>query len=355
MSGPSKPKRKPGWVGWAKIAASAAIIAYLSWQAWSSGQIRLFWDGEKHWEFLALALVASTVAHLMGFVRWYWMGHAVGLPITLFESIRYGLIGNLFSLVTVGTVGGDGIRAWYAARKSPGRRGEAVASVLLDRAIGMFTMFLVAAVGYWWCREWFAGSPDAASLQAIRWMCWFSGAVAVIGLVGIFAMLQLTRFRKAGWYRRLQKLRLFGPILQRVTAICVLYRSRWDALLGCIVLSLLVNVFFALAIWSVARFLPGAHPTLEQHLVVAPISMVANCLPLPGGIGGMEAALGFLYRGLMAGESALAISDVMVAFVFRLTLLFVAALGLVAWFSNTSAEREAIQQEAASQSESSGI
>lgn len=342
MSGLQKPGYSRWWLG-AKVAASAAIVSLLVWQAWSSGQFQLLWTGEKNWPFLLLALFASTAAHFVGFFRWYWMGHAVGLPISMFESLRIGLIGNLFSLITVGVVGGDGLRAWYAARKSPGRRAEAVASVFLDRAIGMFTMFLVAAFGYWWCRALFQSSPDVRALQAIRWMCWFSAAVAIAGMAGIAVMIQLTRYRKSAWYRRIGSGRLFGPFFQRLTGIFMLYRSRQDALIGCVVLSLLVNVFFAIAIWSVARFLPGDHPGLDLHLMIAPISMVANCLPLPGGIGGMEAALGFLYRGLMPAGNASASPEVVVAFVFRLTLLFVALQGVVAWFLTSRSLREEMQ------------
>jgi hypothetical protein len=257
------------------------------------------------------------------------------------------LIGNFFSLVAFGVVGGDGLRAWYAARRSPGRRAEAVASVFLDRAIGMFTMFLFAAIGYGWCRDALHANGESAGVKAIEWMCLASLVISLVGIFGILAMMQVSRFRKAKWFRKLTGLPTVGPIVTRMTAIFMLYRNRKDAIAGAFGLSMVVNVFFAIGIWSVAKFLPGDHPGLAEHLVIAPISMVANSFPLPGGIGAMEAALPFLYRGFMSaaevGGTAIATSEVLVAFVFRLTLLAVAAMGAFAWFRMDHSLREEIR------------
>ncbi len=346
MNAPRKSSAKR-WIIAAKIVLSAAILAWLAWGAWAEGQFERLVSGEKHWEWLGVALLASLAAHFTGFIRWYWMGHALELPLTVSASLKIGLIGTFFSLVAFGVVGGDGLRAWYAARKSPGRRAEAVASVFLDRAIGMFTMFLFAAIGYWWCRDRLATSGDSASIQAIQWMCYASLVISVVGIVGILAMLQVSRFRKTKWFRKLTGLPKVGPILQRMTAIFMLYRNRPDAIAGGFGLSMVVNVFFAIGIWSVAMFLPGNHPGLGEHLVIAPISMVANSFPLPGGIGAMEAALPFLYRGFMttaeSGAAGAGTSEVLVAFVFRLTLLAVAALGAFAWFTTDHTLRDEIR------------
>jgi len=334
------------WIIAAKILVSAGILSWLAWSAWSEGQFGRLLTGQKHWEWLGVALLASLAAHFTGFIRWYWMGHALQLPLTVSESLKIGLIGNFFSLVAFGVVGGDGLRAWYAARKSPGRQAEAVASVFLDRAIGMFTMFLFAAIGYWWCRETLAASGDSASITAIQWMCYASLAISLVGIFGIVAMLQVSRFRKAKWFRKVAGLPKVGPLVHRMTAIFMLYRNRPDAIVGGFALSMVVNVFFAIGIWSVAMFLPGDHPGLAEHLVIAPISMVANSFPLPGGIGAMEPALQFLYLGFMpAAESGelSGSSEVLVAFVFRLTLLAVAALGAYAWFTTSHTLREEIR------------
>ena len=58
--------------------------------------------------------------------------------------------------------------------------------------------------------------------------------------------------------------------------------------------------------------------------------MVSNAVPLPGGIGGMEWAMSFLYKAF--GST----SGVIVAFGFRLALLLVTVIGAGFWFVNKS-------------------
>lgn len=334
-----------------KVAASAAILCWLVWQAWTTDQFSRLWSEPKSWGWLVVAIAATAGAHLAGFLRWYWMGHALGLPLTVLESVRIGLIGCFFSLVAFGVVGGDTLRAWYAARQSPGRRAEAVASVFLDRAIGMLTMFAFAAAGWWFCAGRLQRSGDLVPVQAIRWLCLFSLAVAVAGFAGLGLMMLVGRFRRTALWRWLEKLPRIGPLVHRVTGIFLLYRHRYDAIGGCIALSVVVNLLFALSIWSVARFLPGEHPGLAGHLVIAPVSMVANVVPLPGGLGSMEAVLGFLYRGFLLAEmpdGKFQSAEVLVAFVFRITLLLVSAAGAVAWFSSSRAFRMEVQHVEAS-------
>ena len=58
--------------------------------------------------------------------------------------------------------------------------------------------------------------------------------------------------------------------------------------------------------------------------------MVSNAMPLPGGIGGMELALDFLYQAFGCDNG------VVVAFTFRFALLTVSAIGAIVWFFNRS-------------------
>ena len=55
--------------------------------------------------------------------------------------------------------------------------------------------------------------------------------------------------------------------------------------------------------------------------------MVANSLPLPGGIGGMEAALAYLYTSF--GNAG----GILVALGYRLCILFVSLIGWIVWMT----------------------
>jgi uncharacterized membrane protein YbhN (UPF0104 family) len=76
-------------------------------------------------------------------------------------------------------------------------------------------------------------------------------------------------------------------------------------------------------------------PSFGEHLVVAPIAMVANSIPLPGGVGGMEAALTWMY------ESYEASGGLIVAICYRLCILFVSLIGWIVWLTKGSESLEA--------------
>ena len=55
--------------------------------------------------------------------------------------------------------------------------------------------------------------------------------------------------------------------------------------------------------------------------------MVANAVPLPGGLGGMEAAVAFLYQAFSSSE--ITNHGFIVALGFRVVLLSIAGIGLI--------------------------
>ena len=84
----------------------------------------------------------STISE-MTFVRWYLLVRALQLQFRLVDAFRLGFLGYLFNFVVVGSVGGDLFKAIFIAREQPGRRAEAVATVLVDRIVGVYALVLV--------------------------------------------------------------------------------------------------------------------------------------------------------------------------------------------------------------------
>src|SRR5438128_1448912 len=98
---------------------------------------------------LALAAAICLVSVLVTFVRWYILVRAQGLPFTLPNALRLGLIGYYLSTFLPGSVGGDLIKAACIAREQS-RRTVAVAAVLVDRGVGVGGLFgVVALLGAW--------------------------------------------------------------------------------------------------------------------------------------------------------------------------------------------------------------
>src|SRR5579864_3423878 len=137
-----------------KYGLGLGLLAWVVWQYWTI----LTPDGrdvgigatdlEKiHWlPFLGAGLFCLT-SMLLTFVRWFILVLAQDLPFTLPNAIRLGLIGYYLNTFLPGAVGGDIIKAAFIAREQR-RRTVAVATVLLDRGVGLCPLvWLCATLG----------------------------------------------------------------------------------------------------------------------------------------------------------------------------------------------------------------
>ena len=72
---------------------------------------------------------------------------AVGLPFSRYDAVRLGLVGFYFNTFLPGAIGGDVVKAVEIARENS-CRALAVATVLIDRIIGLWSLiWFVAIVG----------------------------------------------------------------------------------------------------------------------------------------------------------------------------------------------------------------
>ena len=268
---------------------------------------------------------------LFSFYRWQLLVRTLDLPFRLIDSIRIGFIGLFFGLFAFGVVGNDSLRVYYATRQATDRVSAAVTSVLADRMIGLLTMFTIASLAF--------SSVDFSKLaesypekaQALSVVGWFVMACTVCGYVGLVVLCFTPTLKRTGLFQWFLKLPKIGEILESVSEAVVMYRSRPGVLLASFVLSIVVNCCFLLSMFSLAKGLTNGHPTLLEHLIIEPLAMVSNAAPLPGGIGGLEFAMKFLY---LAFNSA---NGVIVGFAFRIVFLLVSAIGAVVWFANREA------------------
>ena len=71
----------------------------------------------------------------------------MALPFRIRDAFRLSFLSYLLNFVSVGSVGGDLFKAFFIAREQPGRRTEAVATVVVDRIVGLYGLLLVTRSG----------------------------------------------------------------------------------------------------------------------------------------------------------------------------------------------------------------
>ena len=266
---------------------------------------------------------------------------ALGIDFSTADATRIGLIGLCFGLISFGVVGGDSLRIIYAARQAKNRLSDIFCSVFFDRAIGMLTMFTFATIGYVWIGVEYVEGAEPEKIRQVQQVCQVIALATLIGWVIIGVFFLTPNLASSRLIQTLKKIPRVGSIFGQLSDSALLYREKTTAVLTSIGLSILVNLGFVGAIYFLACGLSVEHPSFTKHFMIAPISMAANAIPLPGGIGGMEPMLSFFYGALSKTHEYG--PGVVVAFGFRFMLLVMAALGAVAWFVSREQIKELVQ------------
>ncbi len=319
-----------------KIILPIAVVAWLLWDT-PREQLEQLRTMRKNWWLLAGSLALGMTALINTFVRWYLLVRSLHIAFRPADALRLGFLGFLLNFVSVGVVGGDLFKAIFIAREQPRRRPEAVASVVVDRVIGLYALLIVASVAV-------LAIGQAEMGPEVRAVCRATLIATVIGAVAI-AVMWLPGFTTGPLAEAVTRIPRIGPVLARLIGALRMYRRRPGIMALALVQSFGTHVLFAASIYCIARGLFPQTPTAGEHLVIVPLSMVAGSLPFtPAGLGAFELAMQKLYEFLPAQPHV--VSGVIVALVFRLVQIAMAALGMCYYWSS-KADLARIQAEAA--------
>ncbi|MBX9788012.1 MAG: flippase-like domain-containing protein [Pirellulales bacterium] len=311
-----------------KFAASALLIGWLVYQAISETQgSGLDWTRQppRSWTLLLAAWFAMFSSLVITIVRWHLLVRALDIPFRLRDAFRLGFLGYMLNFVSLGSVGGDLFRAIFIAREAPDHRAEAVATVLIDRIIGLYVLFVIAGIAIFY--NGLAGSP-VPEIQAINWLTWVSIIGGAIGIV----MLLVPGFTDGRLSELLSNLPKIGPTIGKLLVAVRIYRQRIGVLFVVTIMTVAVHVLGTLGVYYSARGLLAETPTLAEHFVIVPLAMVASALPLPlMGLGAVEAALKVLYAEVPVAVKLDTVAVLKIAVVYRVIQILDALAGGVAY------------------------
>lgn len=323
-----------------KFAVPVAIVVYLVFRMdrQQPGQFTRLWEQSKNWPLLVTGFCLVMTAVALTFVRWWLLVRALDLPFRLTEALRLGFLGYLFNFVGIGAVGGDLLKAVYIARRQPGRRTQAVATVVLDRVIGMYVLLIVATAAILASDV----SRLGAAVQALREVMLLTGTVGTVTMV-----LALTLpIREGPWHTRLGRIPYAGPMFLRLVSALQAYRRRLGCLAAVFGLSLLTQVLFPMAFYLIGASLFQRPPTPAQHFMIVPLSMCTGVIPTPGGMGTFEFAMDELYRRVAPDSDA---QGLIVALAYRAMTIGVATIGIVYYWTGRREVRSLLEQTEAEQ------
>jgi glycosyltransferase 2 family protein len=324
-----------------KLGISLGLIAYLIWNAsHGAGKANIFInlrDEPKDWGMLACAWAAAAAAVVLTFIRWWYLVRALGIPCRLADAIRISFWGYLFNLAPLGIVGGDLVKAVMLAHEHRQYRAKAVASVLFDRVIGLYLLFIVATAAILLTGLWRTDEPK------IAWICYATFIITAGGALGI-ALLYVPGVLDGPIFRALGRLPRVGRLITSLIEAVGLYRYLPKVLFYSSIMCIGVQCLFALGIYFIARGLPGDVLSLGLYFVLWPLSSAVGVLPLP--FGPTEAVLDYLYSHIpQAGVSIAEGQGLVIALCYRFITVLVAALGIGYYFRNRREVSEAIHED----------
>lgn len=128
-----------------KINPDALSWTERAYTVWTQGPAAL-WEVFQEvsiWWFI-WGVLAMGIVSLIGIYRWQMILRIQGLELKYSRVGAIAFIGMFFNTFMLGSTGGDVIKAWYVAHETHHKKAEAVATVVVDRVIGLMGLFVIA-------------------------------------------------------------------------------------------------------------------------------------------------------------------------------------------------------------------
>jgi uncharacterized membrane protein YbhN (UPF0104 family) len=287
-------------IGAAKLVVSLGLLALLFSRTDLQSLGRAFAAASFPWLLAGLALY--LVSMLLSTWRWSLLLEAQTVSVPSRTLLSSYLVATFFNNFLPSNIGGDVVRIRDTARPA-GSTTLAATVVLIDRAIGLMGLVLVAAVGA-------TAAVDMTGPATVPvWPSWLWGGFLLATVVSAPAVIA-----PAGVGRLLQPLTVFHPEwvgdrIARVTETLGRFRERPSSLGGGFLGAVGVQVVLVLFYGAVARSLDIPIP-LWHMAVLVPVSFVVQMLPVSvNGFGVREATFSFYFSKLgLPIESAMALS-----------------------------------------------
>ena len=261
-----------------------AVVAILLWRYDARPIFRIL--SRERPAYFGAVIVIYVAGQAMCAYRWQLLAAILKVRGRYPEFLAYLFVGMFTNLFVPGLLAGDAARSVYLGRRR-GRMGEAIASVVADRGVGLIGLFWLAAFAAIFLN--FAPLPSSIIRPTV--------AVGAITLAGFLAGPLVARM-----------IHLMPRPLRRAGGIVAPYLHHPAALIPAIALSIVLQITLAAGVYLLAAGL-GMTVPLSLFILCVPIANVFASLPLTlNGLGIRESAYLVLFG--MAGmrkEDAIAL------------------------------------------------
>ncbi len=281
---------------WVRALLTAAILAYLASQIDMVEAARAVWRVDLRYLTAVLALVALDRAVMI--LRWLRLLGASGVRIDGRRAATIFLISSFVGSFLPAGVGGDAARAYGLARATAAGS-EALASVAVDRLLGILSLVVMGIVGLLVWRP--APGTD--------WRMLAAAAIVVLACVAAFFADRLSRTFVPGFLQRSG----VGRRILSVSDAVGRYRARGGVLLQVMGWSIVVQLLRITQAYFLGLGLGIAVP-FRYYLLFMPVGLLMLLLPISvGGFGLPQGVIVWLLGPMgVADEQSFALSTLIV-------------------------------------------
>ena len=295
-------KKQTIWAA-CKYFLGFAVLFWVIWRNWNPpdgygpGLSQALQNPIRVGPLCACALIYMSGV-LLTFFRWYLLVRAQDLPLSLFNALRLGLVGFYFSSFLPSSIGGDIVKAVMIAREQR-RRTVAVATVLIDRALGLWGLvWVVVLLGAFF---WAVGNPvflENPKLRVIVFVCavWSLARRSSLAWPCSCCLRSVPRSLPTDSVECRKSATALAEFWRAILDVSVEATDAWRKLL-CSFQSAAMSASclrsFLPAKFSSIPDNPDTVPTLSQDFLIVPIGCAIQAVfPSPGGMGAGEYGFG---------------------------------------------------------------
>lgn len=328
-----------------KWALAAALIGFLYWKNRDTfSQLK---DRKILWQMLGVAVLARFISLLITFGRWRMLIRGLEIPLSLRETFRLGMLGEACNNIGPGAVGGDLVKVALLAKDYPRRTASILATVFLDRVLGLWALFVLGALASLSP----IGTKPGPELQWAVFTLWCGACAGLVG-IGLMFVPAFTHSRLMHW---LTTWKFVGRVVKELMDSVELFQGRPHVVLAAAVLGIIGHFGFLTCFYFSAQALHQNQniPSFIDHVVGLPLPEALTAVaPTPGGIGVLEGSVGWVYKlhqksinpNSTDHELQVAFSNgILTALGYRITTMVMGAVGIVIYLSSRKEIQSAVQ------------
>ena len=263
---------------WLRLGVTAAILWWLSSRIDMRAAAAAVATVSLPRVLAVLALVALD--RMVMIWRWVLLLRAADVPVSTRDAARLFLVSSFVGSFLPAGVGGDAARAWGLSQITA-KLGDALASVVVDRVLGVLALAAMGAIGL---------AVSASGNATAR----VGGAVGVVGLACVAAFWSDALLRWA-----VPSHRHDGPVARRLLRLAdavARYRDHRGALASVMAWSLVVQLLRITQAYVLGLAL-GMHVPFTYYLLFMPLGLLMLLLPISvSGFGVPQGVIVWLLR-----------------------------------------------------------